>query len=104
MRLHADKGHVVAALMVAEDDDIFVINDHGVTIRMTVGDISTQGRDATGVRVMNLDDETQVVAVARVEEADEDEADGTELDGTEPVSEADDPDDPGDLGDEPASD
>jgi DNA gyrase subunit A len=76
MRLHADKGQVVAALMVAADDDVFIVNDHGVTIRMEVSDISVQGRDATGVRVMNLDDETHVVAVARVEEAD-DEGDDT---------------------------
>ena len=81
MRLHADKGQVVAALMVAEDDELFLVNDRGVTIRMPVGDISTQGRDATGVRVMNLDDETQVVAAARVEETDEDEDDGSTSDG-----------------------
>jgi DNA gyrase subunit A len=81
MRLHADKGHVVAALMVADDDDVFVVNDHGVTIRMPVADISTQGRDATGVRVMNLDDETQVVAVARVEESDDDESGESPNDG-----------------------
>lgn len=63
MRLNADKGEVVAALMVAEDDELFLINDAGVTIRVAVGQISTQGRDATGVRVMNLDDDTKVVAV-----------------------------------------
>jgi len=70
MRLHANKGRVIAALMVSSDDEVFVVNDAGVTIRMSVGDISTQGRDATGVRVMNLDDDTQVVAVARVQERD----------------------------------
>jgi len=71
MRLHADKGKVVAVLMVAEDDQVFLVNDSGVTIRMGVDTISAQGRDATGVRVMNLDDDTQVVAVARVTERDD---------------------------------
>jgi len=72
MRLHADKGRVVSALMVAEDDEVFLVNDSGVTIRMSVSDISVQGRDATGVRVMNLDENTRVVAVARVAERDVD--------------------------------
>jgi len=72
MRLHANKGRVVAVLMVAPDDQVFLVNDSGVTIRMAVDTISSQGRDATGVRVMNLDDDTQVVAVARVTERDDD--------------------------------
>jgi len=76
MRLHADKGSVVAAEMVAEDDQIFLVNDSGVTIRLPVSGISIQGRDATGVRVMNLDDDTRVVAVARASDDDEDESDG----------------------------
>ncbi len=88
MRLHADKGQVVAALMVGTDDELFLINDAGVTIRVAVADISIQGRDATGVRVMNLDDDTTVVAVARVFQSeatdldtDADEAEGDEAEG-----------------------
>ena len=41
-------------------------------IRMPVRDISSQGRDATGVRVMNLDDGQAVAAVALVLTGDED--------------------------------
>ena len=66
MRLHADKGKVVAAVMVSTEDELFLVNDSGVTIRLPVDGISIQGRDATGVRVMNLDDDTRVVAAARV--------------------------------------
>ena len=40
--------------------------------RMPVRDISSQGRDATGVRVMNLDGDQTVAAVAPVLGADED--------------------------------
>jgi DNA gyrase subunit A len=79
MGLHSDKGKVVSALMVAPEDQLFLIADSGVTIRVPVSGISEQGRDATGVRVMNLDDETHVVAVARVLQSDDDE----ELDGDE---------------------
>lgn len=40
-------------------------------IRMSVRDISSQGRDATGVRVMNLEGDQAVAAVAPVLQADD---------------------------------
>jgi DNA gyrase subunit A len=66
IRLTARKGYVVAAFMVGLDDEIFVISSGGVTIRMPVREISSQGRDATGVRVVNLDEGQTVGAVAPV--------------------------------------
>ena len=57
---------VVAAFMVGIDDEILVIASGGIVIRMPVREISSQGRDATGVRVMNLEDEQRVAAVAPV--------------------------------------
>jgi DNA gyrase subunit A len=72
----------VTGFLVADDDQLFLINDSGVVIRTAVDAISVQGRDATGVRVMNLDDETKVAAVARVLATDEESADGDDGDGT----------------------
>ena len=72
MKLTGKKGFVVAAFMVALDDEIFVIASSGTVIRMQVREISSQGRDATGVRVMNLDAGATVAAVAPVLSADED--------------------------------
>ncbi|MGI9608209.1 MAG: DNA gyrase C-terminal beta-propeller domain-containing protein, partial [Acidimicrobiales bacterium] len=66
IRVTENKGHVVSAFMVEEDSDVFVIGDGGTIIRMSVADISLQGRDASGVRVMNLSDGRQVAAVAPV--------------------------------------
>ncbi len=66
IRINAKKGGVVAAFMVGIDDDIFVINSGGTVIRMEVRQISSQGRDATGVRVMNLSDDEVVASVAPV--------------------------------------
>ena len=62
---------MVAAFMVGLDDEIFVIDSGGTMIRMAVRDISSQGRDATGVRVMNLDEGQTVAAVAPVLQGDE---------------------------------
>jgi DNA gyrase subunit A len=66
IKLTARKGFVVAAFMVGLDDDIFVINSGGTVIRMAVREISSQGRDATGVRVMNLESDQTVASVAPV--------------------------------------
>jgi DNA gyrase subunit A len=66
IKLTARKGHVVAAFMVGIEDEILVISSTGTLIRTPVRDISSQGRDATGVRIMNLDDGQTVAAVAPV--------------------------------------
>jgi len=71
IKLTAKKGHVVAAFMVHLDDEIFVINSGGTVIRMPVREISSQGRDATGVRVMGLTEGQSVAAVAPVLQADD---------------------------------
>jgi DNA gyrase subunit A len=71
IKLTARKGFVVSAFMVGLEDEIIVIASGGVVIRMPVREISSQGRDATGVRVMNLDDEQTVAAVAPVLATDE---------------------------------
>ncbi len=66
IKLTAKKGAVVAAFMVGIEDEIFVISSSGTIIRMAVRDVSSQGRDATGVRVMNLDSGQSVAAVSPV--------------------------------------
>ena len=66
IKITAKKGEVVAAFMVGIDDEIFVIASTGTTIRMAVRGISSQGRDATGVKVMDVSDDVHVAAVAPV--------------------------------------
>ena len=64
IKLTGRKGEVVAAFMVGIDDEIVAVSSGGVMIRMEVREISSQGRAATGVRVMNLDDGQTVASVA----------------------------------------
>ena len=71
IRLTGKKGEVVAAFMVALDDDIVAVSSGGVTIRMGVREISSQGRDATGVRLMSLDNGQTVASVALILASDE---------------------------------
>jgi len=66
LRTTNDRGLVAGALVVSEEDHIFLVSTGGVIIRVPVAEISLQGRDATGVRIMNPDDGQQVAAVSRV--------------------------------------
>ncbi|MEM9513595.1 MAG: DNA gyrase subunit A [Actinomycetota bacterium] len=66
IKLTGKKGTVVAAFMVGLDDEIVAVSNNGITIRLSVRDISSQGRDATGVRVMNMDDGDAVGSVAPI--------------------------------------
>ncbi|MEA2509997.1 MAG: gyrase subunit [Actinomycetota bacterium] len=65
-KLTKPRGQIVGASVVRSDDEVFLISDDGVVIRMPVSSISRQGRPATGVRVMNLSQGAKVSAVAPV--------------------------------------
>ena len=66
IKLTAQRGRVVAAFMVGLDDEILVTSSSGVMVRMAVREISSQGRDATGVRVATIDAGQVVASVAPV--------------------------------------
>ena len=66
VRLVESKGEVVAALGVAESDEVMMIASDGVIIRLPVADVSTQGAYATGVKVMQVDGDRKVSAVTLV--------------------------------------
>jgi len=74
MKVTASRVGVVAAFTVQPDDEILVFSSAGNIIRTGVKDISSQGRDATGVKVAALRSGESVVAVAPVLETDEGEA------------------------------
>jgi DNA gyrase subunit A len=71
IKLTGKKGHVVAAFMVGDDDEIVAVSSAGTTIRTPAKDISTQGRAATGVRVMSLGEGQVVASVAPILSTDE---------------------------------
>jgi DNA gyrase subunit A len=66
IRLTGRKGEVVAAFIVGVEDEIVAVSSGGVMIRMPVKEISSQGRDATGVRLMSLDDGQTVASAAPI--------------------------------------
>ena len=72
IKLTAARGFLVAAFMTRLDDEIMLASTGGVLIRTPVREVSSQGRDATGVRVMNLDEGHSVATAALVPSEDED--------------------------------
>ncbi|MCC6285215.1 MAG: DNA gyrase subunit A [Phycisphaerales bacterium] len=59
-------GPSVAALVVADTDDVVVISRGGKLVRVPAASISRIGRGTQGVRVVSLNDGDQVVAAARI--------------------------------------
>ena len=64
--------NLIAIKSVTDDDDLMIINKSGLTIRMHVADIRTQGRATQGVKLINLKGKDQIAAVAKVEKDEED--------------------------------
>ena len=59
-------GPVVAIKNVTESNDLMIINQSGLTIRMAVSDIRIAGRATQGVKLINLRDEDSIAAVSAV--------------------------------------
>ena len=60
-------GNVVGMVQVREGDDILVVTTKGKVIRFHVEDVSSQGRNTWGVRVIDLDADDRLGSIARVE-------------------------------------
>ncbi len=75
IRVTEARGAVAAAFVVAEEDEILVFSSGGNVVRVPVAEISSQGRDATGVRIARVEDGEEVVAAAPVLDSEEDPAD-----------------------------
>jgi len=63
MRMKDDRGGLVAALVVSEDDEIISFKASGQVIRSSVADVTPTGRDTMGVKFVGLRADDQVVAV-----------------------------------------
>ncbi|MCQ9288119.1 DNA gyrase subunit A [Staphylococcus gallinarum] len=68
-------GNIVCITTVNGEEDLMVVTNSGVIIRIDVQDISQNGRAAQGVRLIKLSDEQYVSTVAKVSEDDEESAD-----------------------------
>lgn len=87
-----EKGLVAGIKVVDESDDIIMITNEGVIIRIPVEQINVQSRYAQGVRAMRVSGEERIVTIARAPQEESIEEDACECE--EPVSEAGQPSQP----------
>ncbi len=72
-------GDVVDCMGVTEDEEILILSSHGQVIRVRAKDISSFGRNTSGVRIMRMNEDVTVISVAKADELEEEE----DIDGTE---------------------
>ncbi len=92
MKVSERNGPVVGVIQIYNSDEVILISDQGTLVRIRGEEVSTQGRNTQGVRLINLASDESLVGLARVEEADlvdgADEAD-SDATGTNTPSSAD---------------
>ncbi len=67
-------GKLVALKVVNEEEDLMLISDNGVIIRMAAADVRMVGRSSLGVKVMRLRPGAKIVSVATTEHIDDEES------------------------------
>lgn len=70
-----ETGGLVNMKIVDEDSDIMLISDDGTIIRVHAAEVRQIGRDTKGVKIMNVKDESKVVAIAIAPHEDDAEVD-----------------------------
>ena len=66
IRTSERNGKVVAVRGVVDEDELMIVTLNGILIRQPIGEISSIGRNTQGVRLINLDEDDEVMDVARV--------------------------------------
>ena len=73
-------GNLIAMKSVSNENDLMIITQNGLTIRLAVNTVSVLGRATQGVRLINLKEEDRIASVARVtiEDAESEEVESEE--------------------------
>lgn len=61
-------GELVGISIVNNKEELMLINSNGIIIRIRIAEISTTGRIAQGVKLINLEEGIEVVSIAKIEE------------------------------------
>lgn len=67
----AKTGHIIGVKIVNDTDDVMMITDTGVVIRINVKDISILGRNTQGVTLMRTSDGGKVINIAKIPKEDD---------------------------------
>jgi len=72
-------GNIVSFKIINGDEDLMIITNNGIIIRLPISQISTTGRVAQGVRLINLKDNQTVSNVAIIEHQEEEPEENNEI-------------------------
>lgn len=75
IQVNERNGEVVGAVQVTHNDELMLISDRGTLVRTRVNEISLVGRNAQGVRLINLSEGELLVGIQRIAEDDADAGD-----------------------------
>ena len=64
-------GNLVAIKSVTDSDDLMIITENGMTIRLAINSVRLMGRTAQGVKLINLKENSKIASVARVSQDEE---------------------------------
>lgn len=82
MNITEKTGRLVAMKNVTEDNDLLIITQSGLIIRMAVSDIAQSGRNTQGVKLINIRDNDSIASVSVVAKSEEDEQPAAPENGT----------------------
>ena len=83
MNITDKTGKLVAMKNVTEDNDLLIITQSGLIIRMAVSDIAQSGRNTQGVKLINIRDNDSIASVSVVAKSEEDEQPAALENGTD---------------------
>ncbi len=64
-KLNEKTGEIAGLTSTSSDDDVVCITEQGKVIKVTARDVPVQGRNSSGVRVVRIDAQNPVAAIAR---------------------------------------
>lgn len=73
LNITAKNGNIVAFKMVNDDEDLMIVTDSGIIIRLPLEQVSSTGRVAQGVRLINLKEDQKVSTIALLDKVPESE-------------------------------
>ncbi len=68
MKLSERNGNMAGAVQVSSGDEVILISDQGTLVRIRIDDVSQQGRNTQGVKLINLANNEQLVGLAQIQE------------------------------------
>ena len=90
-------GPIVGAAQVTDGDEIMLISDKGTLVRTRVDEVSVQGRNTQGVRLIRLKDGEKLVGLEAVQDPEETLSEVHEAEDSQPAAENRESDDAGDA-------